>query len=488
MSFYTNVATVKKSVYIRGVDDRGARFADKVAYEPTLYFHARQGQTPTHESMLGEPLFGKTFSNIYEASNYIREPYAQIWGKPYGLDNYNLTLINDLWQDDETIDFNINKIRIANIDIEVYAPNGFPFPEDANDPINAITVETKKKFFVFGCGDFETDRDDITYLKAKSEKHLLLMFLRFWERVGFDVLTGWHVLAFDVPYLINRITKVLGPAAARRMSPWKIIRERNEMLVNGFRCDTYELVGISILDYEEMYRKFRLKMRESYRLDFIAHIELETGKISYDEYGSLAELSIKNHQLFIEYNIRDVELISKLDDKLAFFDLVFSLAYLARVNYSDVFRQTRVWDGLMNHFLMKQNIVLPGYIHGEKTEKIAGAFVKAPQIGTHEWVVSYDAASLYPSTMIALNLGNETLDPKHQTNYGISDFLTGTAHAPEGFTVAANGHVFKKDERSFVATVVKQVLDMRKVAKSKMLEAERMIESIKEERARRNTL
>lgn len=299
-----------------------------------------------------------------------------------------------------------------------YKSGGFPDPIIASNIITAITVKNHKGIYVFGCGDFTTERKDIKYTKCSSEVDLIRSFLSFWVSDYPDILTGWNINFFDIPYLVNRITNVLGNDYAKRLSPWGILRERRTVIM-GREQITYIPLGVSSLDYIDLYKKFSPggASQESYRLDNIAFVELSERKLSYEEYGNLHNLYKENFQKYIEYNIRDVELVEKLDNKLKLIDLALTLAYDSKTNYEDVFSQVRMWDSIIYNHLMEKNIVIPPNERNEKAEAFVGAYVKDPQIGLHKWVASFDANSLYPSIIQQYNISPE----KHLTKEQIVD-------------------------------------------------------------------
>jgi DNA polymerase elongation subunit (family B) len=212
-----------------------------------------------------------------------------------------------------------------------------------------------------------------------------------WNTNPPDVISGWNIKFFDIPYLVNRFTKLFGEDETRKLSPWGLINSR-KAVVNNRELTAYEFVGISTLDYIELYRWYAPggKSQESYRLDNIAQVELGEGKISYDEFENLHQLYRLNYQKFIEYNIKDVDLILKLENKLKLIELGLTLAYDTKTNYEDIFAQTRMWDALIYNYLLDKNIVVPPKVTKSKSEAFEGAYVKDPQTGMHPWVASFD--------------------------------------------------------------------------------------------------
>ncbi|NDG33226.1 DNA polymerase, partial [bacterium] len=308
--FYTNFARCGNQILVRGYEDK-VRFKDKIEYSPTLYIPSRtRTDYRTIEGYFVSPVEQGT---MRDASEFIKK-YEEVKNfKVYGTTNYHYAYINEAYPGE--IDYDPSLIKIANIDIEVGSENGFPEPADAVEPITAITFKCDGKIQVFGLGDFNNDRDDVWYQKCKDEASLILRFLEEWESTAPDIITGWNIQFFDIPYLYNRIFRLFGETTAKRLSPWRLIGERTTT-INGKTQTVFELTGIATLDYLEMYRKFTYSQQESYRLDHIANVELGEKKLDYSEYESLHQLYKLNHQKFIEYNIKDVELVDRLEDKM----------------------------------------------------------------------------------------------------------------------------------------------------------------------------
>ena len=235
----------------------------------------------------------------------------------------------------------MEKILVVTIDIEVQCENGFPSPKLAEEELLSITIKNHqtKRIVVWGIGDFETTRDDVNYIKCDNEVHLLKEFLVFWEKYYPDIVTGWNSEFFDIPYVCNRVKKLFGEDELKRLSPWGGVKER-EVYQMGRHHQVYEIQGIAALDYFDQYRKFTYTTQESYRLDYIAKVELGEQK-SGNPYETFREWYVKDYQSFIEYNINDVELVDKLEDKMRLIELCLTMAYEAKVNYTDVLGTVR---------------------------------------------------------------------------------------------------------------------------------------------------
>jgi DNA polymerase elongation subunit (family B) len=347
--------------------------------------------------------------------------------------------------------------------------------------------------FVWGCGDYETKGQE-RYLKCADEYQLLKFFVKFWQEKCPDVLTGWNTKFFDVPYLVNRIRKVLGEDEVKKLSPWGMISERQAFVMNR-KLTVYDLVGIGDLDYLELYKWYSPngKSQESYRLDAIAQFELGEGKISYEEYENLHQLYRLNYQLFIEYNIKDVELIFKLEDKLKLLELGLTLAYDTKTNYDDVFAQTRMWDALTYNHLMGKSVVVPPRIIKDKDAAFEGAYVKEPQVGKHDWVASFDLNSLYPHLMMQYNISPETLiEPANYTKE-MRDILSQGVSVEkllkrqvdmsslENATITPNGQFFRTDMQGFLPKMMEEMYEDRKKFKKMMIQAKKDYEAEKDD-------
>ena len=487
--FYTNVQSVGSNILYRGVTD-GKRTKLKIPYQPTLY--EKSSKVTNYTSLDGVYLQPHKFGTMREARDYLRQ-FEGVSGKTiYGQNRFEYAFIGE--QHKEMIDWDFDKVSIAIVDIEVGSENGFPDPYLANEPVTAIALRfIGGHMFVFGCGDYQVKGEE-RYMKCKDEYHLLKFFLKLWQEKCPDALTGWNTKFFDVPYLVNRMRKVLGEDEAKKLSPWNIISERQAFVMNR-KMTVYELVGVGDLDYLELYKWYSPngKSQESYRLDAIAQFELGEGKISYEEYENLHQLYRLNYQLFIEYNIKDVDLILKLEDKLKLIELALTLAYDTKTNYDDVFAQTRMWDALTYNNLMNQNIVVPPRVIKEKSEAFEGAFVKEPQVGLHNWVASFDLNSLYPHLMMQYNISPETLiEPANYTqemrdvlSQGVSvDKLLKKEvdlSALENVTITPNGQFFRTDIQGFLPKMMEDMYEDRKKFKKMMIQAKKDYEVEKDD-------
>jgi len=485
--FYTNICVSGKFILFRGVEN-DKRVRRKIEYNPTFYLQSQeQSEFTTLAGEYVKPIQPGTISDCRE----FLERYESVDNFPiFGNNRYEYAFIADHYPDD--ILWDINKVTIAYLDIEVGSENGFPEPRDANESITAITIKLKGNYFVFGCGDYIKHRDDVHYAKCRDEHDLIRRFIDFWTRFHPDVISGWNIKTFDIPYLVNRITKLLGEDEAKKLSPWNRLSLREAMIMNR-EHQVYEMLGIATLDYIELYRKFTYSQQESYRLDNIAHVELGEKKLDYSEFETLHQLYKQDYQKFIEYNIKDVELVEKLEDKMKLIELALTLAYDNKVNYDDVFTQVRMWDAIVYNYLLKKKIVIPQMKRGSKSSQYEGAYVKDPICGMHEWVASFDLNSLYPHLIMQYNISMETLvDPK-KYNDNMRGFISNNNINVEALlaqqietsvlkdldvTVTPNGQLFSIKKQGVMPEIMDNMYKDRTRYKKLALEAKKKIETV----------
>ena len=483
--FYTSVASVGNNILYRGVED-GRRVKFKIDYSPTLFLPSKK-ESPW-KTLKGENLEPIKLGGIRDARDFIKR-YDEVENfKIYGMNRFEYAFITE--QHGGMVDWEMDQISIGVVDIEVGSENGFPDPYIASQPITAICI----KYFdgtcvVFGCGDYEVKGTE-KYIKCEDEYRLCKNFLNYWQSNCPDIITGWNIKFFDVPYIVNRFRKILNEEETRKLSPWNIITERKAN-VNNRELIAYDFLGVCALDYIELYKWYAPggKSQESYRLDNIAQVELGEGKIAYDEYDSLHALYRQNYQKFIEYNIKDVDLILKLDDKLKLLELAITLAYDTKTNYDDVFAQTRMWDSLTYSYLLDKKIVVPPRVVKDKTSAFEGAYVKEPQVGLHNWVASFDLNSLYPHLMMQYNISPETLiEPSNYTDEMRNIIMDGVSvdkmlskqvdtSKLSGVTLTPNGQFFRTDKQGFLPKMMEEMYIDRSKFKKLMLKAKQDYEN-----------
>jgi DNA polymerase elongation subunit (family B) len=483
--FYTSAFLYRNEIYLRGYEE-GKRTQRRLPCKPYLFINSKREDAVYH-NLKGGPVDRVDFDSSGEARDFIKR-YADVDGfDVYGLTNYVYTFLNDHYPG--TIDYDPRLVSSVNIDIEVAADAGFPNPATAEKEITAITLERDGMYVVLGCGEFKTDDPKVRYIKCEDETKLLLKFLDAWRVINPDVVTGWNTDNFDIPYIVNRIRRILGEHMIKKLSPWEIVEERDiirpkSVARAGKGIDdrvekVYDIYGVSSLDYLQLYKKFSFSNQESYRLDYIASVELGVKKIDYSEYGSLLDLYKQNYQKFIEYNIRDVQLVKKLDDKLKLIEQVMAIAYDAKVLYPDSMTSVRIWDVIIHNYLLDQRIVIPQKKPGSKEKNIIGAWVKDPLLGMHEWVVSFDLNSLYPHLIMQYNISPETyfgtlgLDEESAVEKIMNGHLDTCREdiVSNNLACTGSGILFEKNKQGFLPKLMQKMYDDRVVYKRKMIEA-----------------
>ena len=490
-NFYTNVQCVGNNIFFRGVVN-GKRRSDKLEYYPTVFVPT--SNESKYRTLDGVKVDSLKPGTVQDTRQFIRRYQDADNFTIYGNHNFQYCWIGDQYRDD--IDYDRDLMSIVYLDIEVDSQNGFPDPEIGSEEITAITIKHKDIFWVLGCGEYTPKKANAKYIKCDNEIDLIQTFIELWRKVDPDIITGWNVQFFDIPYLYNRITRVLDEKTARKLSPWGRTSLR-KAIVLGREQQAINLIGISILDYMELYKRFTYTQQESYRLDHIAHVELGERKLSYEEYGSLHNLYSEDYEKFIDYNIKDVELVEQLEEKMKFIDMILALSYSAKVNYTDVFSQVRMWDTMIYNHLRKKNIVIPPNDTSEKLGAYEGAYVKDPIVGMHNWIVSFDLNSLYPHLIMQYNISPETLVPRarvsdevvNSMNLGPSKTVTriqnvidkifDTSSLKEhNLTATPNYQFFRKDVRGFLPEMMEELYEQRSEYKSLMIEAQKKLEEV----------
>ena len=479
MMFYTNVHQWGDNLLVRAIENN-KRVAKRVRYEPTLFVPVQKQTSFT--TLDGKFLTPMKFTSMKESKEFV-EQYKDQPHLVFGHTQYAYTYIADKYPED--IKWDYSKLLLITIDIEVECENGFPNPRQSIEPLLSITVKNHQTqgIIVWGIGKFTTDRDDVTYIQCKDETDLLEEFIVFWEQNTPDIVTGWNIDFFDIPYLMNRIKLLFGEKKLKAFSPWGNVSDK-EVYMMGRKHQMYDILGVAILDYLELCRKFTYTTQENYRLDHIAHVELDEQK-QENPYETFQEWYTKDYQSFIEYNITDVELVDRLEDKLKLIELLITMAYDCKVNYSDMLGSVKYWDILIYNYLRKKNIIVPQKRkHSSKAERYEGAYVKDPQVGMHNWVVSLDLNSLYPHLIMQFNISPETLI-KQVKNVDVDKLLNqkiDTSFLPKDTTITPNGAIFRTDKKGFLPELMEKIYNDRVIYKRKALNASQLYEDTKDKK------
>lgn len=482
--FYTNVAIHRNNVLVIGYRD-GQRYQNKYPYKPYLFLPSKKDDAE-YRDIYGAPADIIRFDSISEARQFSQR-YSGVGGFTYyGMERFQYPYIFDSYPG--KIKYDGAWIRRANIDIETANEfQGFPSVETVPEQITLIGIGIgDKRRIVFGWGEFEgCDDRRVEFIRCLDERSMLLEFLKWWSDPNNtpDIITGWNIEKFDIPYIVNRIRKVLGEIDARRLSPWGILREKTVEIYNREHT-IYLPVGISVLDYYELYRKFTYTQLESYSLDHVAFIETGKGKLDYTEYASLQDLYKNDYNKFVKYNVTDIDRVQDIDAKKKFIDLVLAIAYDAKVNFNDALTSVQLWDVIIHNYLLERKIVVPRSFPKQLVE-IPGAYVKDPRVGLSHWVVSFDLTSLYPHLIMQYNISPEKLH-SYDEEWSLDKFRSllherfdRTEALDTDTTIAANGARFKRDSIGFLPELMQYQFDLRSAYKKQMLEAQKENEEIK---------
>ena len=473
MKFYTNVEQAGNRLLVRGYEN-GNRYSVRVPFNPTLFLPSKNySEWRTLEGDCVEP---HQFGSITEARDFVRQ-YKEVEDFDiYGNSRFLYQYIVEQHPEDE-IKFDSNNIRVFTIDIETAAENGFPDIESADQEILAISIKDSftGRITVWGARPYDNRDAGVDYMHFRTEEGMLNAFLGYWQDNYPDVITGWNVQLFDMPYICNRIERILGEKSVKLLSPWRLVSQR-EIYIKGRKQIAVDTLGISTLDYLELYKKFTYTNQESYRLDHICMVELGQKKLDHSEYDTFKEFYENDWQKFIEYNIHDVRLVDQLDDKMKLIDLAFTMAYDAKVNYEDVFSQVRMWDNYIYCELNKRKIAIPPKKEATKDAKYAGAYVKEPKPGFYDWVVNFDLNSLYPHLIMQYNISPETLRETRHANASVEGILNKEVELDPEFATCANGAQYRKDVHGFLPLMMQKMYDSRVIFKKKMIKAKQEYE------------
>ena len=480
MSFYTNVLRYKNYILHRGYQNNGERFMRKEYFQPTLLVSSKKKEGWT--GFDGQDVAPIEFESMFEANQWLKQNIGVSGRSIYGNKKFAQQFVTQKYPRD--IEFKREFINVGTIDIETDYDTGFPHPNEASQKILAITYKSSKfsTYHVWGYGEFDTTKaliTDVKYTRCNSEEELLSKFLEFWSHPDIipDVITGWNTRFFDIPYIVNRMAKVLGIQEIQKLSPWNMQLEHRRITKRGSENDVYEIPGIQTLDYMELFQKFGYTYgpQESYALNHIAYVVLGEKKLSYEESGSLKNLYKDDHQKYIDYNMKDVQLVDRLEEKMGLITLALTIAYKGGVNYQDTFGVTAIWESIIYRKLNLTKVVVPLGDNEKPFRSFAGGYVKEPQVGRHDWIVSFDLNSLYPNLIVQYNMSPETLtDNNHMNDVGY--YLSGQSVDSE-YSVAANGSSYRKDIDGVLPQIIEEYYDERVSVKQMQIAAQKEIQN-----------
>jgi len=481
-SFYTSAFRHGKVIKYMGYED-GKKVSFTVPYRPTLFVTNKGNNQHDWNALDGTPVEPIVFGSMGEATDFVKS-YSDVPNfKVFGNTNFVVQYLNDEFPGE--IKWDRNTINVTSIDIETKFGDGFPEPSLADQEVTAITMKNNidDTYYTFGCGEYDVDKallqtHQVVYVKCADERELLHKFVYHWSATSPDVVTGWNCEFFDIPYLVNRIRKINGEQTMKRLSPWKMIDERETHTGFGQSTIKYEIKGVAILDYMAIFKKFGYSYgpQESYKLDHIASVVLGERKLDFGEASDLNELHANDYQKFIDYNIKDVELIDRMEDKLGLISLCLTMAYKGGVNYEQVLGTVAIWDSLIYRDLHSKRIAVP-----QNTESFKGAYpggyVKEPQVGMHDWVCSFDLNSLYPSIIMQYNMSPETILNDDELNVTVETVLAKQVkNTTPNTALAVGGTRFSTKKLGILPSIIQEIYDDRVKFKQAQLKAEQELE------------
>mgnify|MGYP003134203584 CR=1 FL=1 len=500
-AFYTSVDRHGNAIRFRGYIN-GKRKKANIEYKPTFFLPIKE--LSKIKTLQGENLKKYNPGNMRQCDQFLRKYKDFSNSTIYGNERYENQFIADNFKD-AGMYWDRDLINVTTLDIEVQSDRGFPDPKFANFPVTAITIKNNidHVYYVWALGPWDdyksevklTGEESISYVRCFSEKDLLSKFVDHWVANYPDVVTGWNSTLFDWNYLINRFLNVFNDGKtqkfwnsnirgyeeyqiskrALKLSPWGVI-SRAIKDFGGEKHPWYNTEGIQLLDYLPVFKKYAYTYgnQESYKLDNIANVVLGERKLDYSEYGSLNALYRENHQKFIDYNIRDVQVVDRLEEKLGLLTLCFEVAYKGLTNYKDAFGSVVVWDSIIYNDLRKRTIAIPPRKIAKKDRQIEGAHVKDPITGMHKWVMSFDLNSLYPHLIMQYNMSPETIVPTKIQDVKVDKLLKNDQYEiPQGVCMAATGQCFSNTKKGIIPQLIDKLYGERAGIKTDMLKLKR---------------
>ena len=475
MRYYTNVQMVGNDFLVRGYEN-GKSFTTREQYSPTLFVPSKK--RTKYKTLDGKYVQSIKPGTVRECREFYRT-HGEVEGFDiYGNNRYIYQYISDKYPERE-IEFDISKIKLVTIDIEVKSEKGFPTVQACDEEMLCVTLQdyATKRILTFGVGPYHHNDPMVKYVQCNDEYDMLQHFIKFWSHNPPEVVTGWNCQLYDIAYLAKRITRVLGEKACKKLSPWGLVTHE-EIYLQGRAHTIYDIGGVTVLDYLDLYRKFTYKAQESYKLDYIGEVELGKKKLDHSEFDTFKDFYTKAWNKFVDYNIQDVRLVDALEEKMKLIELAVTMAFDAKVNFTDVFYQVRMWDMIIYNDLKRKGIVIPPKKDESKSEKYAGAYVKEPIPGIYDWVVSFDLNSLYPHLIMQYNISPETLLDERYPNVSVDKLLNEEVDLSglDGVTVCPNGAMFTTEKQGFLPKLMDKIYNERVVFKKKMIKAKKKYE------------
>ena len=478
-AFYTSVDRYGNLILFRGYAN-GIKKSARIKYQPTLF--VADDVNSKYKTLQGQSVRPIKPGTMRDCMEYLKKYEGLPNLNVYGNANYIHQFISDYFMNGISFDRKI--INVTTIDIEVQSDRGFPDPKHAHFPITAITIKNNidNVYYVWALGQWSKDEcsveltgeETIKYIKCLDERDMLKKFINHWITNYPDVVTGWNSRLFDITYIANRVERILGEKYKKDLSPWKLV-SKGEIFIGGNPHHFFNLTGIQQLDYLDVFKKYGYTYgtQESYKLDHIANVVLGERKLDYSEYGNLFTLYKENHQKFIDYNIRDVQVVDRIEQRTGLLTLAMTVAYKSLTNLSDAFGSVGMWDSIIYNEMRRRNLVVPPKKKVQKERQIEGAHVKDPIVGMHDWVVSFDLNSLYPHLIMQYNMSPETIVDKEMKGVTVDRLLEGDEFKIEKeLCMTAKGIHFSKSKKGIIPDLIDSLYNERVEMKRKMLEAE----------------
>ena len=470
-------------------DETGKRITRDVTFNPYLYLESPDGDKT---SIYGTKVKKRTFNTQYDRNKYIADSgNRRLFENIPTVQQY---LLEAFWHENETPEFTQHPLRMVFLDIETFSPDSFPNTEDPTHTVNVITCYDtfSKKFHTFGLNPYTNEADNVIYYHCKNEKALFIKFIEYIEADYPDILSGWNSEFFDIPYIINRIERLLGQEYVNRLSPVGQVYDRMIRGKFGREVKRYYINGVACIDYLDIYKRFCLKLRESYKLDAIGEIELNERKVDYGDIN-LATLSETDWNTFVKYNIQDVNLLVRLEEKLQYVSLLRMLSYVGLTTLEGAMGTISVINGALTIKARKRKEVISTFVRNQAEGKNPGAYVAEPKNGFKENVVSFDANSLYPNVMIALNLSPETkvgkIEKVDDDNYtvkhvsGRSFNLTKEKFSAfikqEELAITKAGFLFTQKKQGIIPEFLDHYYKERVIIKDELFKAKKKLQALK---------
>lgn len=483
---YTSVFCYGNKILSRGYYENGDRFNKAKEYKPSLFVYSSKNPATDWTDIHDVSVYELKPGTIKDTREYL-ERYSEVEGyELLGMRNFVSQFISDEYK---RIEHNSNHCRIFIFDIET-ATEGTGFPDITVAPEEILLISlwdsSTNLYHIFSAKEINFDTkllkdnyiDEIVQHIYDCEADLLKGFVSFWHHNMPDVISGYNIQFFDLPYLLNRVERIIGSDYLKKFSPWGIIRPR-KIQINGKDKEVYNIIGVNQLDYMDLMKKYTNVSRSSWKLDNVAAEELGRNKLEYD--GSFKDFYTNDFDLYAAYNLVDVNLVKSLDDKMKLIDLAFTIAYIAKINPDEIFSQTRAWDNIIYNYLKDKHIVIPNE-KNHRREHFDGGFVQEPVVGKHEWIVTLDATSLYPSLVMMFNISNDTIT-EHRESTTVDGLLEGnfdnTFLLDNDLSMTANGVMFRKDKRGFFPELMDLLFQERTKTKKKMIKLQQEYEETK---------